>query len=104
MKRTNVILDEKLLKKATELTGERTYSATINRALDEIVRKLTVQRGIERMADPDSWWPRYAEELYGEEWVRQVRAKLKKKGLLKPSREPVAEMKKALPRKRRGSR
>jgi hypothetical protein len=91
MKRTNVILDEKLLDRAIELSGERTYSAAINRALDDWVRKLTVQRGIERLADPETWRPGYAEELYGEEWVRQVSKKLAKRGLLKAGRPVPAE-------------
>jgi hypothetical protein len=39
MKRTNVIVDEELLEKARVATGERTYSATITRALEELVRE-----------------------------------------------------------------
>lgn len=104
MKRTNVILDEKLLEQARELTGERTYSAVINRALDQMVRKLIFERGLKDLADPNTWWPNYAEELYGKEWLEQTREKLRKKGLLRESARPVAEMRKALPRKRRGPR
>ena len=106
MKRTNVVLDEEILEKAVELSGERTYSGAINRALNEMVRKLTVDRGIERLADADSWWPGYAEELYGAEWVRQVTEKLKKKGIFKSDGRTVvmSEVKKAIRGKRRGSR
>lgn len=39
MKRTNVIVDEELLEKARIAAGERTFSATINRALEELVRE-----------------------------------------------------------------
>jgi Bacterial antitoxin of type II TA system, VapB len=39
MKRTNVVLDEKLLEKARRVGGEKTYSATITKALEEYVRK-----------------------------------------------------------------
>lgn len=39
MKRTNVILDEELLEKARRMGGEKTYSATITKALEEYVRK-----------------------------------------------------------------
>ena len=39
MKRTNVILDEELLEKARRASGQRTYSAAINEALAEYVRK-----------------------------------------------------------------
>jgi len=74
MKRTNVILDEQLLKDAVELTGEKTYSAVINRALSEIVRKLKVKRGIERFQQyEDPFWPGYAEELFGKEWAERQR-------------------------------
>jgi Arc/MetJ family transcription regulator len=39
MKRTNLVLDEKLLEEATRLAGERTYSRTVDRALAEFVRR-----------------------------------------------------------------
>jgi|ERR1051325_11028957 len=74
MKRTNVILDEKLLNEAVELTGEKTYSAAINRALEEMVRKLKVKRGLQWFASlKDPFWPGYAEELFGKEWVERQR-------------------------------
>jgi Arc/MetJ family transcription regulator len=39
MKRTNLVLDEKLLEEATRLAGERTYSRTVERALEDFVRR-----------------------------------------------------------------
>ena len=39
MKRTNVVLDEELLERARRVSGERTYSGTITKALEEFVRK-----------------------------------------------------------------
>ena len=39
MKRTNVVLREELLEEATRLAGERTYSKTIERALEDFVRR-----------------------------------------------------------------
>jgi Arc/MetJ family transcription regulator len=39
MKRTNLVLDEKLLEEATRLSGEKTYSATVMRALEDFVRR-----------------------------------------------------------------
>ena len=39
MKRTNLVLDEALLEEAVRLTGERTYSRTVERALSELVRR-----------------------------------------------------------------
>lgn len=49
MKRTNVILDEKLLEEARRESGERTYSGTINKALEEYVRVETLKRSIEAL-------------------------------------------------------
>ena len=39
MKRTNVVLDTDLLEEATRLSGQKTWSATIHRALEEFVRR-----------------------------------------------------------------
>ncbi len=39
MKRTNLVLDEQLLEEATRLSGERTYSRAVDRALHEFVRR-----------------------------------------------------------------
>ena len=43
MKRTNVVLDEELLKEATQVLGQKTYSATINFALKEALRMQKVR-------------------------------------------------------------
>jgi Arc/MetJ family transcription regulator len=39
MKRTNLVLDEALLEEAVRLSGERTYSRTVERALSDFVRR-----------------------------------------------------------------
>jgi Arc/MetJ family transcription regulator len=39
MKRTNLVLDEQILEEATRLSGEKTYSAAVQRALAEFVRR-----------------------------------------------------------------
>jgi len=39
MKRTNLVLDDVLLNEATRLSGERTYSAAVNRALKDFVKR-----------------------------------------------------------------
>ena len=44
MKRTNLVLDEKLLEEARVLLGARTYSETVNKALDEAVRIVKIRR------------------------------------------------------------
>lgn len=44
MKRTNLVLDATLLEEATRLSGERTYSRTVERALEEFVRRARARR------------------------------------------------------------
>ena len=44
MKRTNLVLNEALLEEATRLSGERTYSRTVERALEEFVRRARARR------------------------------------------------------------
>jgi len=44
MKRTNLVLDEQLLEEAVRLGGERTYSRTVERALEEFVRRIKARR------------------------------------------------------------
>ncbi len=43
MKRTNLVLDEHLLEEATRELGLKTYSATVNKALEEVLRMRKVQ-------------------------------------------------------------
>ena len=47
MKRTNLVLDETLLEEALRLSGERTYSATVGRALSEFVRRIKSRQILE---------------------------------------------------------
>jgi hypothetical protein len=54
MKRTNVVLDEELLEEAVRVSGERTYARTIERALQEMVRRAKV-RGIEQLGGSGLW-------------------------------------------------
>jgi Arc/MetJ family transcription regulator len=44
MKRTNLVLDEELLKEATREMGLKTYSATVNAVLKEAVRRMRVRK------------------------------------------------------------
>jgi Arc/MetJ family transcription regulator len=44
MRRTNLVLDEQLLEEAVRLGGERTYSRTVERALEEFVRRIKARR------------------------------------------------------------
>jgi Arc/MetJ family transcription regulator len=47
MKRTNLVLDAQLLEEATRLSGERTYSRAVERALEEFVRRAKARRILE---------------------------------------------------------
>ena len=44
MKRTNLVLDEELLKEVTREMGLKTYSATVNAVLKEAARRLRVRK------------------------------------------------------------
>lgn len=47
MKRTNLVLDERLLEEAIRLSGERTYSRAVERALEDFVRRIKARRILE---------------------------------------------------------
>lgn len=47
MKRTNLVLQEDLLEEVTRLSGEKTYSAAVNRALEDFVRRAKARRILE---------------------------------------------------------
>ena len=44
MKRTSLVLDEEVLEEATRLGGQKTYSATVNTALLDFVRRARAHR------------------------------------------------------------
>lgn len=44
MKRTNLVLDAQLLAAATRLSGEKTFSRTLERALEEFVRRIKARQ------------------------------------------------------------
>ena len=54
MKRTNLVLREDLLEEATRLSGEKTYSRTVDRALEEFVKRHKA-RQILRLAGSGAW-------------------------------------------------
>jgi Arc/MetJ family transcription regulator len=47
MKRTNLVLREDLLEEATRLSGEKTYSRAVERALEDFVRRARARRILE---------------------------------------------------------
>ena len=44
MKRANLVLDEHLLEEAVRVSGERTYSRAVGRALEEFVQRARARR------------------------------------------------------------
>jgi hypothetical protein len=44
MVRKNLVLDERLLEEAVRLSGERTYSGVVRRALEDYVRRIRAHR------------------------------------------------------------
>jgi Arc/MetJ family transcription regulator len=44
MKRTNLVLDEHVLAEATRLAGQKTYSATVNAALNDFVTRMRARQ------------------------------------------------------------
>lgn len=47
MKRTNLVLDGDLLEEATRVSGERTYSRAVERALRDFVQRARARRILE---------------------------------------------------------
>jgi len=47
VKRTNLVLNEHLLEDAVKLSGERTYSAAVARALEDFLRRVRANRILE---------------------------------------------------------
>jgi len=54
MKRTNLVLDEHILKEAVRILGAKTYSAAVNAALAEVVRRDKV-RGLAEFIGSNLW-------------------------------------------------
>ncbi|MBY0375442.1 MAG: type II toxin-antitoxin system VapB family antitoxin [Bryobacteraceae bacterium] len=54
MRRTNLVLDERLLDEATRVLAARTYSAAVNTALEEVIRTRKI-RGIPSFFQSGIW-------------------------------------------------
>jgi Arc/MetJ family transcription regulator len=61
MKRTNIVLDDALLDEAVRLSGERTYTATVHRALKEMVARIKVKSGLAMLEGSGMWEGELAE-------------------------------------------
>lgn len=67
MKRTNVIIDEALVEEACRVTGERTWSAVIDYALREVIRRHKA-RQILTLQGTDFWEGDLGEMRGDEPW------------------------------------
>jgi len=108
MKRTQVILDEKLLEEARRALGEKTYTATITKALEKVAKRKRFwelyDKLAEEMAKGDFFWPGYAEEV--REPGRTLKNAPKKKARATASRKKtrVAAYEKRVSPKKKSSR
>ncbi len=78
MKRTTLVLDEESLEQALRLSGERTYSAVVNRALSEFVRRARAGRILE-LAGSGLWEGDLA-EMRGDLSVHEPKRKGRRHG------------------------
>jgi len=60
MKRTNLVLDERLLNEATRVLGAKTYSGAVNTALEEVIRLKKIQ-GLSQFFGSGIWEGNLAE-------------------------------------------
>ena len=60
MKRTNLVLDGDLLEETLRLSGERTYSRAVDKAMEDFVRRVKARRILE-LAGSNLWEGNLAE-------------------------------------------
>jgi len=91
MKRMNVVIDEEALERARRLTGKKSYSETINHAIEQLLKRDRLGKAIDALATgPDPWWPGYVEEM-----APDVAEYLKKQKEQKRLRRPAANIARA---------
>jgi len=78
MKRTNLVLDGKLLEEALRLSGERTYSRAVERALTEFVLKVRARRILDLAGS--GLWEGNLSEMRRDSVVGESTAKKSKRG------------------------
>jgi Arc/MetJ family transcription regulator len=76
MKRTNLVLNAELLEEATRLGGERTYSRTVERALEDFVRRIRAGRILELAGS--GLWEGNLGEMRGDRLARGRRRRKKR--------------------------
>ena len=72
MKRTNVIVDEDLLKEAMRITGKTTYSAVIAHALEQIIKDDKIQAIFDMQGT--GWWEGDYEAMRGHPLIESPEA------------------------------
>ena len=77
MKRTNLVLDEELLKEATREMGLKTYSATVNAILKESVLRMRVRKLADFVGKVE--WIGDLGEMRGDNPRKRVPARKKKR-------------------------
>ena len=97
MRRMNIVVDEQKLEQARRATGERTYSATIDKALEEIVRVERLDRALDELYAAGA-----KGDLFEPDFLEEYRAN----SLFSPPKRKISASEKRLPRKRnrRGTR
>jgi hypothetical protein len=73
MKRTNVVLDEDLLEQAVRVSGERTYARTIERALEEMVKRAQLAGAFQQLVGSGGWLGSLADMRQDSPVVRERR-------------------------------
>jgi Arc/MetJ family transcription regulator len=74
MKRTNLVLDEKLLEEAVRVSGERTYSRAVERALEDFIKRAKAKQIFE-LAESGLWEGNLSEMRGDQPQRRSGRAK-----------------------------
>ena len=72
MRRTNLVLDDQLLEQATRVLGAKTYSAAVNTALEEVIRRLG-QLVIKPANAKTAAWASFCQALLGSGEFRYVK-------------------------------
>ncbi len=72
MKRTNLVLNEALLKEATALSGAKTYSKAVAMALQDFVRRAKAKRILELAGQ--GLWEGDLSRMRGDPPARQARS------------------------------
>ena len=78
MKRTNLVLDEETLEEALRLSGERSYSATVDLALREFVRRARAKSILELAGS--GLWHGDLDKMRGDWAVGERKPKRRRRG------------------------